>query len=71
MEAKSPLQLAKGKLNLRIFIDRSVMEVFANETVCVTKRVTPLANDATLAIRAEGGNARAELIEAWPMKTIW
>ena len=35
MDAKAPLQLAKGerKLNLRIFIDRSVMEVFANETV--------------------------------------
>jgi len=33
--ASAPLHLAKGerKLTLRVFIDRSVLEVFANETV--------------------------------------
>ena len=38
IDAKVPLPLAKGakRLSLRIFIDRSVMEVFANETACVT-----------------------------------
>ena len=71
MESKAPLKSPKGTLNLRIFIDRSVLEVFANETVCFTKRITPLAPDTTLAIRAESGYAKAELVEAWPMKTIW
>jgi sucrose-6-phosphate hydrolase SacC (GH32 family) len=71
--AKAPLQLAGGarKLNLRIFFDRSVLEVFANETVCVTKTIAPLDSPATLEIRAEGGPAKATLIQAWPMKTIW
>jgi len=73
MDAKAPLSLAKGgrKLTLRIFIDRSVLEVFANETVCVTKIISPLDANATLEIRAEGGAATAKRIQVWPMKTIW
>jgi len=73
LDAKAPLSLAKGerKLKLGIFIDRSVLEVFANETVCVTKTIAPLDANATLEIRAEGGNADAKRIQAWQMKTIW
>ena len=61
----------RQKLSLRVFIDRSVMEVFANETACFTRTIKPLTANATLSMRAEHGTARAELIEAWPMKTIW
>ena len=73
MDAKAPLSLAKGerKLTLRIFIDRSVLEVFANETACVTKIISPLEANATLAIHAAGGTASAKRIRVWPMKTIW
>lgn len=71
MESKGPVKLSKGKLSLRIFLDRSVLEVFANETACFTKRINPLPADPTLTIRTESGNAKAELVEAWPMKTIW
>jgi beta-fructofuranosidase len=73
MDAKAPLSLAKGetKLALRIFIDRSVLEVFANETACVTKIISPLDASPTLEIRAEGGNAEAKTIQAWPINTIW
>ena len=72
-DAKAPLSLAKGerKLNLRIFIDRSVLEVFANETACITKTIAPLDFNATLEIRADGGTASAKLVQAWPLKTIW
>ena len=73
MDAKAPLDLPKSnsKLNLRIFIDRSVLEVFANETACLTKRINPPASDAALRLRAEQGQAKAESVEVWPMKTIW
>jgi beta-fructofuranosidase len=71
LESKARLQSAGKKLNLRIFLDRSVLEVFANGTVCFTKRIDPLGSNPTLTIRAEEGTARAELVEAWPMKTIW
>jgi beta-fructofuranosidase len=73
MDAKAPLQMAKdgGKLNLRIFIDRSVLEVFANETACITKVISPLDADPVLELRADGGPATAKRVRAWPMKTIW
>ncbi len=72
MDVEAPLSLAKvgRKLGLRIFIDRSVLEVFANETVCATKIISPLDAHATLEIRAQGGAATAK-VQAWPMKTIW
>ncbi|HTB83682.1 MAG TPA: glycoside hydrolase family 32 protein [Candidatus Sulfotelmatobacter sp.] len=73
VDAKAPLLLAKGerKLTLRIFIDRSVLEVFANETVCVTKIIAPLDANPTLTIRADGGPAVAKQMQSWPMHTIW
>jgi beta-fructofuranosidase len=73
LDGRAPLALPVGdrKLNLRIFIDRSVLEVFANETACITKIISPLDADITLEIHAEGGNANAKLIQAWPIKTIW
>jgi sucrose-6-phosphate hydrolase SacC (GH32 family) len=70
MESKTKLQQTQKGLKLRIFFDRSVMEVFANGTACFTKKITPLGSDPTLALRVEGA-ATAELVEAWPMKTVW
>jgi len=73
MDAKAQLHRVKKseELTLRIYLDRSVLEVFANETLCFTKTIVPLAADPTLAINSEDGEAKAILIEAWPMKTIW
>ena len=72
-DVKAPLTLAKGErtIRLRIFIDRSVLEVFANETVCITKTIAPLEADAVLEIRAVEGKANAKRIQSWRMKTIW
>jgi sucrose-6-phosphate hydrolase SacC (GH32 family) len=73
MDTKATLQFseAKRKLKFHIFIDRSVLEVFANETVCVTKVISPLDANAILQIRADGGTANAKVVQIWPVKTIW
>lgn len=72
MDVKAPLTLTgERKLKLRVFLDRSVLEVFANETVCITKTIQPPAAAANLTLHADGGSATAKLIQAWPMKTIW
>ena len=73
LDAKAPLQLLGDdkKLDLRIFIDRSVLEVFANETVCVTKVIPTLEAGASLSVHAEGGEAELDRLRAWPMNTIW
>jgi beta-fructofuranosidase len=72
LNTKIPLKLAgaRRELTLRIFLDRSVLEIFANQTVCFTKTITPPVTNATLSIRADGGEARAKRVQIWPMKTI-
>jgi len=70
MDSRAPLQIGQ-KLSLRIFIDRSVLEVFANETVCLTKIIPPLDNNSTLEIHSFEDPATAKLVRAWPMQTIW
>jgi beta-fructofuranosidase len=71
-DAEAPLSLAKNrKLNLHIFVDRSVLEVFVNESVCITKIISPLDDNATLEIHADGGIAKAKSIRAWPVNPIW
>jgi beta-fructofuranosidase len=72
LNARAPLSLeGERKLSLRIFIDRSVVEVFANDTACLTKIISPLDSNSTLEIRTQGGSATARLLQAWPMKSIW
>lgn len=60
-----------SEFRLRIFMDHSVLEVFVNGETCATKVINPPDGSETLELSAEGGTARARLIEAWPMKTIW
>jgi sucrose-6-phosphate hydrolase SacC (GH32 family) len=70
-EGRLSLSGPEQQLDLRIFIDRSVLEIFANDTLCATKIISPLEAGATLQISAPDGSAQAKRIEAWPMKTIW
>jgi beta-fructofuranosidase len=68
-----PLALAPGEpFRLRIFLDSSVIEVFANERVCLTARVYPVRPDSLgLAVFAEGGAARLITMDMWEMASIW
>jgi beta-fructofuranosidase len=72
-DAEALLSLAgpERKLDLHIFMDRSVLEIFANDTLCATKIISPLDAGITLQVASPGNSAQAKLIEAWPMKTIW
>ena len=73
LDAKAPLPLAKGerKLKLRVFVDRSVLEVFANDTACITKTISLVGTNSHFSVRSEGGVATLKRLHAWPMKTIW
>jgi sucrose-6-phosphate hydrolase SacC (GH32 family) len=70
LEAPVSFEETKGILNLRLFLDRSVLEVFANQTLCATKVISPLSDNGNLEIRAKG-HAKAKFIRAWPMNSIW
>lgn len=68
-----PLALGAGEpLRLRVFLDRSVVEVFANGRACLSARLYPTRADSTgVALWAEGGDARLVRLDAWQMRGIW
>lgn len=74
-DTKAPLVWpAQGRpLDVRLFLDRSVLEVFVDNTVCATKTMPPPAAPLTLQLAASGpsGQPRVSRLAAWPIKTIW
>lgn len=65
----APVYLApEENLNLRVFIDRSVVEVFANDRQCLTVRVYPGRPDSVgVSLRAQGAEAALCRFDAWSM----
>ena len=68
-----PLALAQDEpLELRVFIDRSVIEVFANDRQCLTVRVYPgRADSRGVSLFTRGGDARLVSLDCWQMRSIW
>ena len=60
------------KLELRVFIDRSIVEVFVNRRLCVAVRVYPGRSDSThVSLRAQGADAQLLSLDAWQMSSIY
>ena len=70
---QGPLELAPDEaLHIRIFIDRSIIEVFANDKQCLTLRVYPSrADSAGVTLFARGGAAQLRSLSAWQMRSVW
>ena len=68
-----PLTLVPGEtLRLRVLLDRSVIEVFANGRACLTGRIYPShTNSLGTGVFAQGGTAKVQTLDAWQMNTIW
>jgi len=63
---------ADEPLRLRVFVDRSVVEVFANGKQCVAMRVYPDREDSIgVSLRAQGQDAALASLDAWQMKSIY
>jgi beta-fructofuranosidase len=60
-----------GTLEIRVFLDASVLEVFAHGCA-ISTRIYPTRPDS-LGVRvfAEGDNVILEKLEVWPMRSIW
>jgi beta-fructofuranosidase len=67
-----PFLLGRGEtLRLHIFLDGSVMEIFANDRFCLSARIYPAGKRSTgIALYASGGTARMVSFEAWEMRPI-
>lgn len=71
-DADVPLPAAATKkLALDIFIDRSVLEVFADNGTCVTEVIPPLDGNPVLELDGYGKGVTARQLQVWPMKSIW
>ena len=68
-----PLDLEEGEpLRLNVFVDRSIVEVFANGRQCLTVRAYPEREDSLgVSVFARGGAARLASLDAWQMRSVW
>ena len=63
---------ATEPLRLRVFVDRSVVEVFVGDKQCVAVRVYPDREDGVgVSLRSQGQEAVLQSLDAWQMKTIY
>jgi len=52
-----------------VFIDRSIVEVFANDRQCLTLRAYPSRADSSgLALRTQGAAATVRSFKVWDMQ---
>ena len=59
-------------IRLRVFIDRSVVEVFVNGKLYLAMRVYPGRQDSLgVSLRARGQDAVLKKLDAWQMQSIW
>lgn len=69
MESTS-FELAKGEnLKLNIFIDKSIVEIYANETVALvrTNAFSSVDSEKNISVFAEGGEVKCKEFKAWDM----
>ena len=68
----APLAITGGRLELRIFVDASSVEVFADDgLVAITDRIFPAPASDGVSAWAKGGAATIERLDAWTLRSIW
>jgi len=66
------LHAAGGMLELHIFVDRSSVELFADEgRTVITNRIYPDPTSQGIDLFAEGGGVMVTSIDIWKLKSIW
>ena len=69
---KAPLRLSGSRLRIRILVDRSSIEVFADEGQVSASRVVFFdAAKRDVSLRSEGGDVQVSSLVVYPVKSIW
>jgi beta-fructofuranosidase len=58
-------------LDIHLFIDHSVLEVYADSVACITRVVEAAPDDKGVALFARGGNGEFEGLGIWHVNSIW
>jgi len=66
---RAPLALGPGEsLKLRVFVDKSVVEIYANDRQAIGRRVYPTQPDSLgVVLFSDGGEATFKKLAAWEM----
>ncbi len=65
---EAPLELKAGEpLVLRIFVDKSIVEVFANDRQAIGRMVYPTLGGKGISLFSEGGSMEAKSIKSWEL----
>lgn len=72
LEHTAPVALENGRLRLRVLVDRTSVEVFAQGgRVSMTSCFLPRAKDTALTVFADGGRARLRSMTVRNLKSAW
>ncbi|HTE22952.1 glycoside hydrolase family 32 protein [Flavitalea sp.] len=64
----APLEVLKGEqLVLRVFVDKGIVEVFANDKQAIGRSIYPKLGGLGVKLFANGGDARIISVKAWEM----
>jgi beta-fructofuranosidase len=62
----------KGVVRFRVFLDRSVLEVFLGDSACITQRLYPTQeNSLGVSFAVKTGSTIAHRLAAWKLASIW
>jgi len=66
------LKTKTGKINLRLFFDKSIVEIFANEgEVVMTTQIFPPERNNAIGLFSNGNDVVFESINFWALKSAW
>jgi fructan beta-fructosidase len=68
----APLKAVKGKVRLRVLVDRGSVEVFANDgAAALSIGVIPPEKDRSISVFARGGNASVGGLTVFELRSAW
>ncbi|MDQ2946332.1 MAG: GH32 C-terminal domain-containing protein, partial [Acidobacteriota bacterium] len=68
----APLPLPTGPLKMRILVDRSSVEVFAQDgRLAITNLIFPPGSSRSLELHVTGGRPGPVTADAWTLKSIY
>ena len=72
-EQVAPMPLKAGEpVRVRVFLDRSILEVFVNERQCLTQRIYPARKDSVgVKLFTRDGEMTVKSLEAWKMMPVF
>jgi levanase len=69
---RAPLAPVRGKVKLRILVDWSSVEVFANDgSVAITDQIFPRDDSTGVELFAGGPGAALAWLDVWPLRSSW